>query len=313
METVNIGIDLGGTNAQGAAAHGGKIVRRGKVPTRSALGPDTVLADLADLALDLAQGQPIAALGIGLPGLLDLERGVCLAAENLGWQDVPIVAPLKARLQAPVFMENDARVAALGEYSQGQAQGCRHFLYLTVGTGIGGGIFSDGRLLQGAHWAAGEVGHMVMDPHGPACACGNNGCLEALASATAIAREGRKAALACPSSLLNTMADNIDAASVFRAAGAGDKAAQEVITAATTWLGIGIANLINVFNPELVVIGGGVSLAGDQLLKPIRAMVERYAMRVQRETVSITTSSLGDAAGVAGALELINQHLKKHP
>lgn len=309
MKAVSVGIDLGGTNAQGAAAQKGKILRRGKVPTRSSLGPAVVLDDIADLALDLAAGQPLTALGLGLPGLLDLDRGVCVVAENLGWEEVPIVAPLSDKLGVPVFIENDARVAALGEYSQGKAQGCKHFIYLTIGTGIGAGIFIDGRLLQGSRWSAGEVGHMVMDPQGPACTCGNRGCLEALASATAIARDGRKAAKANPDSLLNTLGDEIDAALVFRAAATGDSVADEVLAKALTWLGLGIANLVNVFNPQLVVIGGGVSLAGDQLLNPVRAVVERCAMRVQKETVSIATSSLDDTAGVAGALELIAQHL----
>lgn len=312
MEAVNIGIDLGGTNAQGAAAtQTGNILRRGKVPTRSSLGAATVLEDLANLALDLAAGHPISALGLGLPGLLDLDRGVCVVAENLGWENIPIVEPLKDRLGVPVFIENDARVAALGEYSKGKAQRYKHFIYLTIGTGIGAGIFVDGRLLQGSRWSAGEVGHMVMDPHGPACTCGNHGCLETLASATAIARDGLQAANTNPNSLLNTLSDTIDAALVFKAAAAGDSVAGQVIDRALTWLGIGIANLVNIFNPELVVIGGGVSLAGDQLLNPVRTMVELYAMRVQKETVSITTSSLDDTAGVAGALELIAQHLDR--
>lgn len=308
MEPLLIGIDLGGTNAQGAAALGDTVLRRGKVPTRSSLGAETVLADLAALAQELAAGQPIAAVGLGLPGLLDLEQGVCVLAENLAWRDIPVVATLAEVLKVPVFMENDARVAALGEFSQGKAQGCRHFIYLTVGTGIGSGICIDGRILQGARWSAGEAGHMVMDPQGPRCTCGNQGCLEALASATAIAREGRAAAIANPQSLLNTMGE-IDAAAVFKAAAARDQAAGQVVDKAMNWLGLGIANLINLFNPERVIIGGGVSLAGEQLLKPVRAMVDRCAMKVQKETVSIATSALADAAGVAGALELARQNL----
>lgn len=312
MEKVLVGIDLGGTNIQGAAASGGEILRRGKIATRTSLGPDTILADIADFALELAQGKEIAALGLGVPGLLDLEEGICLFSGNLRWQGVPITRPLSDKLGVPVVIDNDVRVAALGELSRGEAKGCKDFIYLTVGTGIGSGIFLDGRLLRGPRWSAGEVGHMVLDPQGPHCTCGSRGCLEALASATAIAREGRAAAGANSASLLNTLAgspEEIDASLVFKATAAGDQAAAQVVDTAMTWLGIGVANLVNIFNPRLVVIGGGVSLAGEQLLSPVRAQVQRYSMPVQRETVTITTSALDDIAGVAGALELARQYL----
>ncbi|MGI6365198.1 MAG: ROK family protein [Bacillota bacterium] len=312
MDKVLIGIDLGGTNIQGAAASGEEILRRGKIATRAALGPETVLADIAALALELAQGKEIAAIGLGAPGLLDLERGICLFSGNLRWQGVALTQPLSDELGAPVFLDNDVRVAALGELSQGKAKGCKDFIYLTVGTGIGSGIFIDGRLLRGPRWSAGEVGHMILDPQGPHCTCGRQGCLEALASATAIAREGRAAAAANPASLLNTLAgspEEIDAAKVFEAASAGDPAASQVVDTAMNWLGIGVANLINIFNPRLVVIGGGVSLAGEQLLAPVRAQVQRYCMEVQKETVTVTTSALDDSAGVAGALELARRRL----
>lgn len=313
METVLVGIDLGGTNAQGAAALDGKIIRQEKIPTRSQLDAEAVLDDLARLALELAGGRKIAALGLGVPGLLDLERGLCVFSGNLGWDNVPVKAKLEEKTGAPVFMDNDVRVAAAGELARGLAQGCKDFIYLTVGTGIGSGIFIDGHLLRGPRWSAGEVGHMVLDPQGPDCTCGSKGCLEALASATAIAREGRAAAAANPDSILNTLAADprdIDAALVFEAAAAGDAVAARVVETAMTWLGIGVANLVNIFNPRLVVIGGGVSLAGERLLAPVRTQVERYSMPVQRETVSIRTSALGDAAGVAGALELARRGLE---
>lgn len=311
MQSVTIGIDLGGTNAQGAAAApDGTIIRRDKIATRAALGAETVLEDLAGLILSLANGQAITAVGLGVPGLLDLEQGICLFSGNLQWTDVPIAAELSGRVDAPVFIDNDVRVAALGEYSKGKAQNCQDFIYITVGTGIGSGIFIDGGLLRGPRWSAGEVGHMVLSPQGPACTCGSRGCLEALASATAIAREGRIAAVANSGSLLNKLAPNpedIDAALVFHAAQEGDAAAAEVVDSTMNWLGIGVANLVNIFNPQLVVIGGGVSLAGEKLLKPVRAQVARYAMPVQRENVQIETSALGDGAGVAGALELVRR------
>lgn len=315
MQSILVGIDLGGTNAQGAAAASdGTILKRGKIPTRSAQGAHTVIADLADMVRDLADGQPVCAIGLGVPGLLDLENGVCLFSGNLNWERVPIAAKLTELTGAPVYIDNDVRVAALGELAQGQARGFKDFIYITVGTGVGSGIFIDGRLLRGPRWSAGEVGHMVLDPQGPACTCGSRGCLEALASATAIAREGRAAAAKHPDSILNKLAvrtEDMDAALVFKAANLGDPAAAQVVDAAMAWLGIGVANLVNIFNPELVVIGGGVSLAGDKLLIPVRNQVQRLAMPVQRETVRIVTSALADSAGVDGALELVRRNNKR--
>lgn len=310
MQTVLIGIDLGGTNAQGAAATpAGEIIRRGKIPTRAKRGSGLVLADLARLILDLAGGQPIQAVGLGVPGLLDVDAGTCRFSCNLGWENVPIASELSGQINAPVFIDNDVRVAALGEWSRGQARGCKDFIFLAVGTGIGSGIFSGGQLLQGPGWSAGEAGHMVLDPQGPDCACGSKGCLETLASATAIARDGLAAAKANPGSLLNELAScgELDAALVFKAAAQGDAAARQVVDTAMAWLGLGIANLVNIFNPRKVIIGGGVSLAGEQLLAPVKAQVARYAMPVQREMAEITVSSLADRAGVYGALELARQ------
>lgn len=308
MEDIFVGIDLGGTNIQGASGtpHG-NIIQRGKIPTQAALGAETVIDDIAQLIFDLAQGREIKAVGMGVPGLLDLEKGVCVFSGNLNWRDIPVVSLLSAKVGAPVFMDNDVRVAALGELAQGKARDCQDFIYLTVGTGIGSGIFIAGELLRGSHGVAGEVGHMVLDPQGPACTCGSRGCLEALASATAIAREGRAAAASSPESLLNQLATNpqdIDAALVFQAAGQGDATATQVVDTAMNWLGVGIASLVNIFNPRLVVIGGGVALAGEKLLAPVRNQVGKYGMQVQKETVEIVTSALADSAGVEGGLEL---------
>ncbi|MTI96525.1 MAG: ROK family protein [Firmicutes bacterium] len=308
MSNAIVGIDLGGTNAQGAALVNGKLSESKAIPTRARQGPEAIMDDLADLAHELAAGAPLAAVGLGVPGLLDLERGVCVFSGNLNWREFPIVEKLEQRLGASVFIDNDVRVAALGELSQGKAQGCRDFIYLTVGTGIGSGIFIDGRLLRGPRWSAGEVGHMVLNPHGPDCTCGSRGCLEALAAAPAIARDGRKAAARYPESLLNEMSagdpNRIDAALVSRATDAGDAIARQVFAEAMDWLGIGIANLVNIFNPELVVIGGGVSLAGEKLLTPVGAKIEQYSMPVQKQNVRLELSALADKAGVYGALEL---------
>lgn len=312
-ETCTIGIDLGGTGAKGACFAQGIISKPQAIATRVQLGPDQVLADLAELAKNLAGGRKISALGLGVPGLLDLEQGTCVFSGNLRWENVPVAESLSRILDCPVFIDNDVRVAALGELAQGQAQGFKDFIYLTVGTGIGSGIYIAGRLLRGPKFSAGEAGHMVLLKDGPACTCGSSGCLEALASATAIAREGRLAAELNPASLLNSLCSSpgeIDAALVAKAAQAGDSTASQVWDTAMTWLGIGVANLVNIFNPELVVIGGGVSLAGDQLTQPVWAEIQKLAMPVQRKHVRLTLSAMGDKAGVYGALELARQRMK---
>lgn len=306
MNSCIVGIDVGGTSAKAAAmGDDGRTESIESVPTGADREPDELLDQLAGLARKVATGRKISALGLGVPGLLDLERGVCVFSGNLNWREVAVGPGLSRRLGAPVHIDNDVNVAALGEFSRGGAKGCRDFIYITVGTGIGAGLYCDGRLLRGPRWVAGEVGHMVMDPEGPDCTCGSRGCLEALASATAIAREGRAAALAHPESKL--AGREIDAALVAKLAREGDCQARQVWQQAMAWLGIGVANLVNIFNPQLVIIGGGVSLAGEDLLRPVEDKIKELAMPVQREFVRLVRSTLGDKAGVWGALELASR------
>ena len=298
-----VGIDLGGTKAAAAAAGldtTPSLQTVETIATGKDQQPEQLLEKVADLARKVAAGREMVAVGLGAPGLLDLQRGVCVFSGNLGWREVPVATELSRLLSAPVYMDNDVRVAALGEMTQGAARGHSDFIYLTVGTGIGSGIFTDGKLLQGPKYAAGEVGHMVLKPDGPACTCGSHGCLEALASATAIVREAALAAEMQPGCL----PEAITAREVARLAAQGNPVARQVWDEAMGWLGIGVANLVNIFNPALVVIGGGVSLAGDMLLNPVHEKVEQLAMPVQRGHVKLALSALGDKAGVAGALEL---------
>ena len=196
MQTALIGIEIGGTNIQGVAVVDGTISARGKIATRARQGAATVIADLVELVHKLAAGKKIQAVGLGIPGLLDAERGICISSCNLGWQEVHISRELSRRIDSPVLIDNDARVAALGEWSQGQAQNCRDFIFLTIGTGIGAGIVNDGHLLR-VPAGRREAGHMIRDPRSE-CAC-NKGCLEALAQHHC--PPGRAAAAANPSSL----------------------------------------------------------------------------------------------------------------
>ena len=251
MEQYLYGIDLGGTTTKfGFFTIDGELIEKFAIKTDLSSNGANILSDIAvNINNHLVKNQltksNIKGIGIGVPG--PVTNGIANKCVNLGWENVPVVAKLSAAIGAPVFLDNDVRVAALGELAQGEARGCSNFIYLAVGTGIGSGIFIAGQLLRGPHWSAGEVGHMVLDPLGPDCNCGSRGCLEALASATAIAREGRAAAAADADSLLRQLAktpDAIDAALVFEAAACGDQGAAQVVNTAMTWLGIGVANLV---------------------------------------------------------------------
>jgi glucokinase len=213
-------------------------------------------------------------------------------------------------MQIPVVVENDANAAALGEHAYGIAANVKDFIFLSLGTGVGAGLFADGRLLTGCRGAAGEVGHMVMHPEGPTCSCGGQGCLEALAGGWAILRDARAAVNQGQATTLRLLASRgelIDVKAVADAALQHDTVAQQILNNALSWLGLGVANVVNLLNPELVVMGGGLSLMGEPLLAAVRGSVARHAMPVQRATARIELSRLGDRAGVLGAVELARQ------
>lgn len=309
VEKCYIGIDLGGTKMAGAAADSeGSLLTRETVPTPKE-GGGKVLEALKSLVTRLAKGMAVETIAIGIPGLVDLDTGSVVSAGNLKWLQVPLVSILQKEFpKALIYIDNDVNVAAYGELRFGAAQNCRDFIYVTVGTGIGGGIFMDGRMLQGPRWVAGEVGHMVMQPEGLPCSCGGQGCLETLAAAPAFAREGRLEAIKDPGSLLHRLAaengGEISAKILSLAYDEGDAAAIKAFDRSAGWLGVGMASLVNIFNPSLLVIGGGVSLAGEKLLKIVRQKIAKHAMEVQGKHVQVVTSGLGDEAGLFGAMAL---------
>jgi glucokinase len=225
----------------------------------------------------------------------------------LAWYNTPIKAILEKELRLPVFVSNDATLAALGEYKFGAGVGCHDLIYITVSTGIGGGVIVGGKLLLGTRGFAAEVGHMTIDINGPRCNCGNVGCLEMLASGTAIARmaverlsRGEKSTIA---ELVAGDLSKVTAEVVEKAARNGDSVAKDVMNTAGTNLGVGVVNLIHIFNPELIIIGGGVSKAGDLIFEPVRRVI---AQRVMRDiSVRITTPALGDNPGLLGAVALV--------
>lgn len=316
MTRVVIGVDLGGTSiVVGAVPPDGSAIwglASQETPVRD--GPDAVIARMVTM-IDACHQQAarqsgavrldVVGVGIGAPGPLDTARGIVLLAPNLGWHDVPLREAIARATGHATSLENDANCATLGEWWRGAARGARYVVGITVGTGIGGGIVLDGRLYHGAADVAGEIGHTTIAYAGRRCACGNDGCLEAYASGPAIAARAREAFRAgSPSRLGDYVAGNLDAitaATVYQAANDGDPVALDVVTDTAKYLGTGVANIVNVLNPEIVVVQGGVTLAGDRLFAPLRAEVARRAFQPAVASCRIVPGILTGTAGVYGA------------
>ncbi len=302
-----LAIDIGGTKlAAGIVETEGQIRVRGEVPTRAVEGLEPVLGRIIELGRDLlsraaAAGVTVQRIGVGCAGPVDLKAGLVFDPPNLpGWVRVPLTQRIHDALGLPTILENDANAAALGEFRYGAGRGARSVVYMTVSTGIGGGIILDGKVWHGLKDAAGEVGHMTVCPDGPVCGCGNRGCLEAMASGPSIARRAHEAIAAGRPSRLSEIT-NRTAADVVRLAQEGDAVARDVWDEAVRYLGIGVAAVITILAPERVVIGGGVSRAGDFLFEPLRAEVRRRVKLAPVESVPILPATLGPDVGILGA------------
>lgn len=309
-----LGIDIGGTNlVVGCVAEDGSaLLALQSEPTHAEAGERDVLDRLIALATDAlvtmqreVPGAEIIGVGVGAPGPLDTKQGIVLLTPNLGWVDLPLRQIVQERLGLPTALDNDANCAVLGEWWVGAARGTRHAIGITIGTGIGGGIILDGKLYHGASDVAGEIGHTTIEIGGRRCKCGNYGCLEAYASGPNIAmravEEIEAGARSCLPDYANNDLNAITAQTVYQAAYDGDALALEVVSDTARFLGIGIANLLNVFNPEVVVICGGVTLAGDHLFVPLRREVARRAFRPAVNACRIVPCELVGTAGVYGA------------
>ncbi|HEY4688924.1 MAG TPA: ROK family protein [Anaerolineae bacterium] len=308
-----IGVDIGGTNLRAARFTGFAHTPDMKLKslTEAGAGPQAVIQRLEQLIRDVSPPNLVGVAGVGLiaPGPVDPFSGTVLEAPNLpGWENLPLKHIMEERLGRPVFLGNDANLAALGEWKFGAGRGHDDVLYLTISTGIGGGVISGGRLLLGAHGLAAEVGHMLAVPDGPMCSCGQRGHLEAVASGTAIGHTARARLLAGGGrhSLIRDRIegapDQVTSAIVGEAALAGDAFAQEIIAEAGTFIGRAVASLLHAYNPSIVICGGGVSLLGDMLLEPVRVAVRRYAMsEAYWRDCPIVIAELGDDAGLIGA------------
>jgi glucokinase len=312
-----VGIDIGGTNivAGTVPEDGGPLLGLVSQPTFPEQGADAVLTRIVKLARDsmrAAQGREIVGLGIGSPGPLDTKRGVVLLTPNLGWTNFPLRDRLHEALGLPATLDNDANCAIFGEWWRGAARGTKHVVGLTIGTGIGGGIVLDGAIYHGASDIAGELGHMTIDLNGRRCKCGNYGCLEAYASGPQIAaRAVEGIGAGNDTSLPRYVAGDltkITAQVVYEAAHDGDEYALEVVKDTAKVLGAGVANVINIFNPDVVVICGGVTLAGDRLFVPLRAEVRRRAFKPAVDVCRIVPGELTGTAGVYGAAAVFMRH-----
>ena len=308
---VVIGLDLGGTTLQGAVmGRDGEMALTRRVPTPRDGSPGIVCTAVVDLSKQLVRAahdagvRPVA-VGVGTPGAIDLSTGTVVgAAPNLPqWVGVNLREPVAGATNLPVVVDNDANMAALGEGAFGAARGCRHFVCLTLGTGIGAGIVLDGRLVRGAGFAAGEAGHMIVHEGGNRCECGSFGCLEAHASAGALTRMARQAVDRFPQSDLARVSDDgvLEAKEVFDAARRGDPLARELLWVVVTHLGAGIASVVSLLDPECVVLTGGMAEAGEDFLLQVTAAAARRLMPVFARRLCVRLGALGSWAGVAGA------------
>ena len=308
-----LGIDIGGTNlvVGSVAENGSSLHALGSEPTHAESGATDVLDRLVALAdrtiaktRSEVPGAEILGVGVGAPGPLDTRSGIVLLTPNLGWVNMPLRQIIHDRLGLPATLDNDANCAVLGEWWVGAARGARNAIGITIGTGIGGGLVLDGKLYHGASDVAGEIGHTTIDTEGRRCKCGNYGCLEAYASGPNIAMRAIEAVEAgAPSSLSALVGTKqpITAQTVYEAAQQGDVLALEVVNDTAKFLGAGIANLLNIFNPEVVVVCGGVTLAGDHLFTPLRREVARRAFKPAVQACRIVPGELVNTAGVYGA------------
>lgn len=311
MSRLVCGVDLGGTKiSTGIVTEDGKVLNSVKIPTLAQEGPDAVIGRIVKsiedvLAMSNLKVSDLYGIGIGSPGPLDADKGVIMGAVNLpGWDYIPLVDRIKEKLNIDnVKLDNDANAAAYGEYLFGVGKGIRNFLYITISTGIGGGVVTDGKILHGANSNAAEIGHITINFDGPKCNCGNYGCFEAYASGTGLARLANEEVNKGAESMMKELAGDgpIKAEHVFESARKGDALASKLIDNEGFYLGVGLANLMNLYNPELIAIGGGVSKQLDMFYDKMMETAKKRALRPTFEICKVVPAELGDNIGVLGA------------
>lgn len=315
MAKERIGIDVGGTNVKIALVDNkGKIIYSNSIPTRAEMGYEYTINNMKEAITELiketkSDPKNIESIGFGFPGQIDYQKGIVRLAPNIpGWVDVPIAEIMEKEFGIPTRVDNDVRCAALGELNYGAGQGCDNLICITVGTGIGSGLVINGKLVRGASNAAGEIGHIKLDMNGgPLCGCGDRGCLEAFASGPSIVAMAEEYIKGGKSTKYRELANpDITPYIVSEAAKQGDPVAKRIFTIVGEYIGIGLASVVNLLNPEKIIIGGGVAAAGDLLLTPIKESLIKRAMPIAGSAVEIVPAQLGNSAGVIGASLLIN-------
>lgn len=313
MNEVIAGIDIGGTKIAVAleSLSGEKIAAR-RLPTQVEIGAHAIIENvLREISEMLEENRvELVSVGIGCPSPLDIEKGLVMAPSNLqDWDNFPIVKLFNDRFKVPVVLDNDANTAALGEYVHGAGRGYQNVVYVTVSTGIGGGIIINGEILHGVSTGAGELGHTIVQPDGVRCNCGSTGCLETICAGIHIARRAQERLVSGEPSLMNEMtAGNVGAVTsktVVEAVRRNDKLAVEIWEETCRYLAIGIGNCVTLLAPEAVIIGGGIAAAtGEMLFAPLRRLVPNFVSMVPAEKINILPATLGSESGICGALEL---------
>jgi glucokinase len=309
-----VGIDLGGTNiVAGVVDETYKIIAKASTKTNCPRPEKDIAEDMARMAFEAVKNADLTLddiewIGIGTPGIANSSTGIIEYSNNLGFKDTPMVKYITefiGRDDTPVFIENDANAAAYGEYVAGAAKGAKNAVCITLGTGVGGGIIIDGKIYSGSNFAGAEIGHTVIEVDGAQCSCGRKGCFEAYSSATGLIRMSKEAMELFPDSIMNTMADEkgkVTARTSFDAMRAGDKAAKDVVDKYIKYLAAGITNTINIFQPDILCIGGGVCNEGDPLLLPMKELVAKEVYtRNSPKNCEIVIAKLGNDAGIIGA------------
>ena len=309
-----IGIDVGGTNIKIALVNEqGSIIYSNSIPTRAEMGYEYTINNMKEAITDLlketkSEAKNIEGLGFGFPGQIDCQKGVVRLAPNIpGWVDVPIAKIMEKEFGIPTRVDNDVRCAALGELNFGAGVGCENLVCITVGTGIGSGLIINGKLVRGASNAAGEIGHIKLDINGgPLCGCGDRGCLEAFASGPSIVAMAEDYIKGGKSTKYRELANpEITPYVVSEAAKQGDAVAKRIFTIMGEYIGMGLVSVVNLLNPEKIIIGGGVAAAGDILLDPIKETIIKRSMPISGSAVKVVPAQLGNTAGVIGASLLI--------
>ena len=306
-----IGIDLGGTNIKaGVVSEDFEIVAKATCKTNLPRPAEDICKDMAAVALEAVDKaglslDDIEAVGIGTPGTANSADGIIEYSNNLGFLDFHVVELMKTFIDKPCYVENDANAAAYGEYVAGAAKGANNAVCITLGTGVGGGIIIDGKIYSGSNFAGAEIGHTVIDPNGPQCTCGRCGCFEVFSSATGLVRMTKEAMEADKTSVMWKMNEEdgkVSARTAFNAMRAGDKAGKEVVDKYIKYLACGIANTINIFQPDILCIGGGVCNEGAPLLLPLKEQVAKEVYtRNSEKNSEIVIAKLGNDAGIIGA------------